>query len=338
MLHVLPVVAFKTHQSMAEEAKCMLEGIVDKETAARLAAAQGPAAHPAGVGWLLEDVLVHTDERMGHVTAHKFLSTWRAAFANTTVTMQDLTDGNEFDWFAYLAGHRAGAVIFGGESGQTPPIRVVWFIIAKLAVLDEDVTMNDHRVNFCVFLEGGAMVMLHPTATGEEEAVVTMTPEAALLNGNITQLLGVGQPSLADAVAGAIDEGDRELALAEGPRIGMSECERVRLILNERARQWELARQKREPREKFTVNITSPEASTKYGIWWRVLFRGVAALRSMVADLTELDWEVLIVWLGCGHNRPALYVNARPYDEFVLLFTERGVRMRFLVDCIFWHL
>ena len=47
----------------------MLEGLVDEETAACLAAAQGPAAHPAGVGWLLEDVLVRTDERMGHVTA-----------------------------------------------------------------------------------------------------------------------------------------------------------------------------------------------------------------------------------------------------------------------------
>jgi len=223
----------------------MLEGLVDEETAARLAAAQGPAAHPAGVGWLLEDVLVRTDECMDHVAAHRFLSTWRAAFANTTVTMQDLTDGNEFDWFAYLAGHRAGAVIFGGESGQTPRTRVVWFIIAKLAVLDEDVTMNDHRVNFCVFLEGGAMVMLHPTATGEEEAVVTMTPETVLLNGRIPQLLGVGRPSIARA-ANAVSRGlvrsssvreNLEPALTEGLRSGMwsQESDRIRRISNEPA-------------------------------------------------------------------------------------------------------
>ena len=104
-------------------------------------------------------------------------------------------------WFAYLAGHRDGALIFGGESGQTPPTRVAWFIIAKLVVIDEDVTMNDHRVNFWVFLEGGAMVMLHPTATGEDEAVVTMTPETVLLNGKIPQLLGVGRPSIASEAA-----------------------------------------------------------------------------------------------------------------------------------------
>ena len=85
------------------------------------------------------------------------------------------------------------------------------------------------------------------------------------------------------------------------------------------------------------MNITSPMASTKYGIWWRVLFRSVPALRSMVGDLTELDWEVSIVWLGCEHNYPALHANARPYDEFVLLFTERGVWMKYIVDCILWH-
>ena len=266
MLHVLPVVAFTTRQRRAGEAKWILEGLVDEETAARLAAAQGPAAHPAGVGWLLEDVLVRTDEHMGHVAAHMFLSTWRAAFANTTVTMQDLTDGNEFDWFAYLAGHRAGAVIFGGESGQTLPTRVVWFIIAKLAVRDEDVTMNDHRVNFCVFLEGGAMVMLHPTATGEEEAVVTMTPETVLLNGRIPQLLGVGRPSSARAAA-AVSRGwvpssrvreNLERALAEGLRSGMlsEESDRIRRILNERARKWELERQSQPWPFWFTMNIT----------------------------------------------------------------------------------
>ena len=65
--------------------------------------------------------------------------------------------------------------------------------------------MNDHRVNFCVFLEGGTVVMLHPTATGEDEAVVTMTPDTVLLNGKILQLLGVARPSIAraaDAVRG----------------------------------------------------------------------------------------------------------------------------------------
>jgi hypothetical protein len=276
-----------------------------------------------------------------------FLSTWRAAFANTTVTMQDLTDGNEFDWFAYLAGHRAGAVIFGGESGQTPPTRVVWFIIAKLAVLDEDVTMNDHRVNFCVFLEGGAMVMLHPTATGEEEAVVTMTPETVLLNGRIPQLLGVGRPSIARA-ADAVTRGwvrsssvreNLERALAEGLRSGMlsEESDRIRRILNERARKWELERQSQPWPFRFTMNITSADSSTDHGIAWRLLFRSIPAMHTVLGNFDDVK-EVWIVWLGRGLGCPGLYIQKVGGEEFVLHFTEGGISvLRYVLDCILWH-
>ena len=66
----------------------VLAGLANEELAATLAASQGPAAHPAGEGWLREDVLARTvGEHIDHVAAHMLLSTWRAAFANTRVTM-----------------------------------------------------------------------------------------------------------------------------------------------------------------------------------------------------------------------------------------------------------
>jgi hypothetical protein len=223
----------------------------------------------------------------------------------------------------------------------------VWFIIAKLAVLDEDVTMNDHRVNFCVFLEGGAMVMLHPTATGEEEAVVTMTPETVLLNGRIPQLLGVGRPSIARA-ADAVTRGwvrisrvgqNLELALAEGLRSGMwsQESDRIRRILNERARKWELERHSQPWPFWFTVNITSADSLTDHGIAWRLLFRSIPAMHIVLGNFDDVK-EVWIVWLGRGLGCPGLYTQKVGGEEFVLHFTEGGISvLRYVLDCILWH-
>ena len=69
---------------------------------------------------------------------------------------QDLTDGEVFDWFAYLGKHPNGNMIFNGA-------RIVAFTIAKLASMDSNT--NQHRYDFCIFRDGGRMVRLHPSSS-----------------------------------------------------------------------------------------------------------------------------------------------------------------------------
>ena len=62
--------------------------------------------HARRTGWSQDDIIRTAAPRavlLGHRAAHKFLKQWRGQPGDRAD--QDLTDGEVFNWFAYLSNH-----------------------------------------------------------------------------------------------------------------------------------------------------------------------------------------------------------------------------------------
>ena len=97
-----------------------------------LAALQNRAA-----GWSQDDVTRLASLgacNIGYRGAHIFLKSWRDGAGDRVD--QDLTDGEEFNWFAHLSTHLNRNMIFSGK-------RIVTFKIAKLASLDSNTKQRE---------------------------------------------------------------------------------------------------------------------------------------------------------------------------------------------------
>ena len=162
---------------LLEHATSICRAMAGQWSGARQQAPQVLAAlQDRAAGWSQEDVTKLASLgacNIGHRGGHNFLKSWRGGAGDPVD--QDLTDGEVFDWFAYLGKHPNGNMIFNGA-------RIVAFTIAKLASMDSNT--KQHRVDFCILRNDGTMVRLHPSICRETFPVECDDPSAVLLAGN----------------------------------------------------------------------------------------------------------------------------------------------------------
>ena len=128
-------------------------------TAEQLLNSRQQAPHVQHIGWSRDDVTRVASLgacQIGHRGAHNFLKSWRDQAGDRED--QDLTDGETFNWFAYVGTHPNRDLIFNRT-------RIVAFRIAKMASMDSNT--KQHRVDFCIFRDDGKMVRLHPSTNRE---------------------------------------------------------------------------------------------------------------------------------------------------------------------------
>ena len=292
-----------------------------------LAAVQNGAA-----GWSQDDVTKLASLgafNIGYRGAHKFLKSWRDGAGDRVD--QDLTDGEEFNWFAYLSTHLNRNMIFSGQ-------RIVTFKIAKLASLDSNT--KQHRVDFCIFRNDGKMVRLHPSNCKEAYPVECDDPSAVLLEGNrprevridrMTYDGGQGDNNGPFPVAPHGPHGGEDLSTSYYSGISQADAvpiSRMQQHLDDRARNW----QHHPTGFTFTLDITGGP-SVDFKIAWHMYFADKPALQGLTAEGIE---EVWVVWVGMEHNCPALYVRTSEREVVVQSAARRVAILPELVASIRW--
>jgi hypothetical protein len=225
---------------------------------------------------------------IGHRGAHIFLKSWRDGTGDRVD--QDLTDGEEFNWFAYLSTHLNRNMIFSGKS-------IVTFKIAKLASLDSNT--KQHRVDFCIFRNDGKMVRLHPSNSRETFPVECDDPSAVLLAGNRPREVridrrtydnGKGDGKGLFLVAPHGPHGGEDLSTSFYSGISQADAvpiSRMQKHLDDRARNW----QHHPTGFTFTLDITGGP-SVDFEIAWHMYFADKPALQGLTAEGIEEVWVV----------------------------------------------
>ena len=285
-----------------------------------------------GAGWSQEDVTRAASLgacQIGHRGGHNFLKSWRDGAGDRVD--QDLTDGEVFNWFAYLSKHPNRNMIFKGA-------RIVVFSIAKIASMDSNT--KQHRVDFCIFRDDGKMVRLHPSSSRETFPVECDDPSAVLLAGNRPREVridrktydggkGEGKGLLPAAPQG--HDGGEELSTSYYSGISQADAvpiSRMQKHLDDRACNWE----QHPTGFTFTLDITGGP-SIDFEIAWHMYFADKPALQRLTAEGIEQVW---VVWVGMGNNFPALYVRTSRKEVVVQSITRRVEVLPELVSSIRW--
>jgi hypothetical protein len=318
---------------LVERATSIFRAMAGQWLGARQQAPQVLAAlQDRAAGWSQEDVTRLASLgacNIGHRGGHNFLKSWRDGAGDRVD--QDLTDGEVFDWFAYLGKHPNGNMIFNGA-------RIVAFTIAKLASMDSNT--NQHRVDFCIFRDDGRMVRLHPSSSKEALPVECNDPSAIDLAGNRPREVridrrthdggkGDGKGPLPAAPQG--QGGGEERATSYYSGISQADAVSIRRMqqhLDDRARKWE----QNPAGFTFTLDITG-SPSDDFEIAWHMYFADKPALQGLTAEGIEQVW---VVWVGMEHNCPALYVRTSEREVVVQSAARRMEILPELVASIRW--
>ena len=274
--------------------------------------------HARRTGWSQDDVTRTAAPgavQLGHRAAHKFLKQWRGQPGDRAD--QDLTDGEVFNWFAYLSNHSNSNVIFNGA-------KIVAFTIARMASIDSN-TQN-HRVDFCIFRDDGKMVRLHPSSNREAYPVICDDPSAVLLAGNRPQEVRIDRKTYDGGKGvGKGDGGSYYSGISQADAVPIR---RMQKHLEDRANNWE----QHPTGFTFTLNITGGP-SVEFATAWHMYFADKPELQRLTSEGIEQVW---VVWVGKEHNCPALYVRTRD-REVVVQNKDRKIEiLPELVNSIRW--
>ena len=239
---------------------------------------------------------------------------------------QDLTDGEDFNWFAYLAKHPNSRVIFDRA-------KIIAFTIARMASIDSNT--KKHRVDFCIFRDDGKMVRLHPSNAQEAYPVICDDPSAVLLTRNRPQPVRIGKRTYDGG------KGDGKGDVFAAPQAGdggsyysgisQADAMPIKLMqknLDDRANNWQC----HPTGLTFTLNITGGP-TIDFEPAWHMYFANKPELQHLTAEGIV---EVWVVWVGKEFNYPALYVRTSDREVVVQNKDRKIAILPELVDSIRW--
>ena len=240
---------------------------------------------------------------VGRKKAHHFLADWRDRHEHLGPNVtQDLTDGDEFNWQAYLGQHPDRGLIF--DHGR---LRVDGFGIRQIAWI-YDTNKSKARVDFVALRSDRTAIRLHPSSNLEAKPVLHEEPPSVPQRSAeewhesdappaLAAPQGTGGKGRDPAAAGAGKGGDGGAQQWRKHFVGASAAD---LIPTAYVAQWLTARSRGAEPGTFAMNVSESVEDWYYTrgkvFTWFLWFNKVPQLAELI-DLVDTIWLAKI-WRG----------------------------------------